>query len=226
MRKITLASHLVLLASMVALSGCADMQAHMQSKLPPPLPAYADKQIEVTQARSVHVVSFADGSARVSGDEGAYAVAFVDETMRSAGGTVLVEKASAQASRLQRQRIASVTDLLAKKGYHVAPFAPAEVNVGGVQIAVDALVAVAPNCPNWEIHKYAEFGAQLPPNQGCADRTNLAAMVANPRDLVSGQVPALAAGHGILGAEQRYRAGAITPLEDAGSAEAGGGSSN
>lgn len=226
MRKITLASHLVLLASMVALSGCADMQAHMQSRLPPALPAYAGKQIEVTQARSVHVVNFADGSARISGDEGAYAVAFVDEAMRSSGGSVLVEKASAQASRLQRQRIAAVSDMLVKKGYHVAPFAPAEANVGGVQVAVDALVAVAPNCPNWEFHKYAEFGSQLPPNQGCADRTNLAAMVANPRDLVSGQVPAQAAGHGILGGEQRYRTGTITQLEDAGSATADGGSGN
>ena len=226
MRKIKLASHLVLLASMVALSGCADMQAHMQSKLPPAIPAYAGMQIEVTQARSVHVVNFADGSARVSGDEKAFAVAFVDETMRSAGGTVLVEKASAQASRLQRQRVAAVADVLAKQGYHVVPFAPAEVNVGAVQIAVDALVAVAPNCPNWEMHPYASFGSQLPPNQGCADRTNLAAMVANPRDLVSGQVPAQAVGHGILGAEQRYRTGTITPLEDAGSATADGGSGN
>lgn len=60
---------------------------------------------------------------------------------------------------------------------------------GGVRVIVSRATASVPGCPNWDP---SEIGARVTtsPNYGCAYNSNLAAMIANPADLVSGQVGA------------------------------------
>lgn len=44
-----------------------------------------------------------------------------------------------------------------------------------------------PNCPNWDRKSDANLANATAPGYGCAVNGNLAAMVANPEDLITGQ---------------------------------------
>jgi pilus assembly protein CpaD len=204
-----------LLLGTVALGGCAEWENHMQSVLPPPEPAYAGKQIVVAPQRSGHAVVFSRTASAVSADEQKALADFLSNSGIAEGSVVMVEQAPAGSRRVARLRVANVTNWLRRHGYQTEPFAVTPAEDGVVHLQVEKLVAVAPNCPNWDIHPYFEFGANAYPNLGCADRTNLAAMIVDPRDLVDGHTPGLPTGQANLNGEIRYRTGEVTPLTDA-----------
>ena len=64
-----------------------------------------------------------------------------------------------------------------------APVTNGEVQQGTVRIVVSRTTASVPNCPNWERSGLSSTSA----NYGCATNSNLAAMIADPNDLVLGQ---------------------------------------
>jgi pilus assembly protein CpaD len=201
----------VALASL-SLGGCADWQRHMQSRLPEPTPAYADKAITVSPTRSVHVVDFMDGSSKISADQAAYLEAFIAQTAIEPGSVVMVEHPSSRL-RLAHSRANTVETWLKSKGFEVSEVKTSTVDEGKVQLMVDHLIALGPNCPNWQYHPYETFSSQVSPNMGCSDRSNLAAMVANPRDLVSGDVATRPSGAGSIAGQARYNSDAIRPLQ-------------
>lgn len=209
---------IALLLGTVALGGCAEWESHMQSVLPPPEPAYAGKQIVVAPQRSEHTVVFARTASAVSAEEQKELADFLGNAGVAGNSVVRVEQAPAGSRRITRLRVANITSWLRRHGYQTEPFAVTPAEDGVVHLQVEKLVAVAPNCPNWDIHPYFEFGANPYPNLGCADRTNLAAMVVDPQDLVDGQTPGLPTGQANLNGEIRYRTGQVTPLTDAESA--------
>lgn len=58
---------------------------------------------------------------------------------------------------------------------------------GQARVTIMRSRASVPNCPNWSESSDATLGNGLAPNYGCANNSNLAAMVANPEDLIKGQ---------------------------------------
>jgi pilus assembly protein CpaD len=68
-----------------------------------------------------------------------------------------------------------------------APATAGEPPMGGVRVVVSRSVASVPGCPSWRDKAEADFAGGLSDNYGCASATNLAAMVADPRDLVDGR---------------------------------------
>lgn len=79
--------------------------------------------------------------------------------------------------------IASRRGLLLSDG---APVTAGYIDDGMVRVLVTRSKASVPNCPNWS-DKYAiSLGNQTDSNFGCAVNGNLAAMVANPDDLLHG----------------------------------------
>lgn len=70
-----------------------------------------------------------------------------------------------------------------------APVTAGEVGAGSVRVIASRATASVPSCPDW-----AAAGNGITPPQGtstnfgCSTNSNLAAMVANPNDLVRGQV--------------------------------------
>jgi len=64
-----------------------------------------------------------------------------------------------------------------------APVTAGPVQPGSVRVVVSRTTASVPDCPNW-----APTGlSDTSPNFGCAVNSNLAAMIADPNDLVLGQ---------------------------------------
>lgn len=58
---------------------------------------------------------------------------------------------------------------------------------GQARVTIQRSRASVPGCPDWSATSDATLGNGISPNYGCANNGNLAAMVANPEDLIKGQ---------------------------------------
>ncbi len=102
------------------------------------------------------------------------------------GDRVSVDTASYGSDRL-RQDVASVA---AEYGILLSPGAP--ITAGGIpsgaaRVVVSRSEAFVPGCPNWSDSGQVGDLISTSPNYGCASNSNLAAMIADPNDLVLGQ---------------------------------------
>ena len=68
-----------------------------------------------------------------------------------------------------------------------APVSGAPVAPGTVRVVVSRMTASVPGCSDWSRDGSNEFDSNTSSNHGCAINPNLAAMVANPGDLVLGR---------------------------------------
>lgn len=83
-----------------------------------------------------------------------------------------------------------VAAILARRGLLLSDAAPVTAGAiapGSARIVVSRSNAAVPDCPNWDRPSQPEFASSGMSNYGCATNSNLAAMVANPEDLVRGQ---------------------------------------
>lgn len=67
------------------------------------------------------------------------------------------------------------------------PVTAGSVPPGSVRVVVSRRTASVPNCPNWSVPSQPNFENRTMSNFGCSVNGNLAAMVANPTDLVHGR---------------------------------------
>jgi pilus assembly protein CpaD len=67
------------------------------------------------------------------------------------------------------------------------PVTGAPVAPGTARIVISRMKATVPGCPDFTREGQPEFNSNTSSNLGCAVNSNLAAMVANPADLVRGQ---------------------------------------
>ena len=73
-------------------------------------------------------------------------------------------------------------------GLHThAPITQGMIPGGAVRVIVSRMTASVPGCPDHHEGALAKFNATTTTNYGCATNASLAAMVANPEDLVRGQ---------------------------------------
>lgn len=103
------------------------------------------------------------------------------------GDRVSVDTGSYDDARA-RQDLAGVAaeyGLLLTEG---APVTSGAVQPGSVRVIVSRSVATVAGCPNWSEATESGNRTTTGSNYGCAVNSNLAAMIANPEDLVLGQV--------------------------------------
>ncbi|MEW4448628.1 CpaD family pilus assembly protein [Qipengyuania sp. JC766] len=84
----------------------------------------------------------------------------------------------------------AVMRLAERRGVMVAQGAPATVGYvepGQTRIVITRSSAYVPGCPDWSAKSDMNYNNATSSNYGCATNTNLAAMVANPQDLIEGQ---------------------------------------
>ncbi len=67
-----------------------------------------------------------------------------------------------------------------------APTTPGYVNAGTARVVITRSTASVPDCPNWKARSDVNLGNATSTNYGCATNGNLAAMIANPEDLIKG----------------------------------------
>jgi pilus assembly protein CpaD len=101
------------------------------------------------------------------------------------GDRVAVDETGGAASAASGQ----VAGVIARYGLLLAdrsPVTAAPITPGTVRVVVSRMRASVPGCPDWSRNLTNDFEGNTHSNYGCAINTNLAAMVANPADLVRG----------------------------------------
>jgi len=104
------------------------------------------------------------------------------------GDTVYVDGPYADAARGQVAAVAGQYGMMVAAG---APVTQGVVQPGTVRVVVSRRRAVVPNCPNWSRPSEPDFQNRTHSNYGCGVNSNLAAMVANPEDLIYGREGAI-----------------------------------
>ena len=167
---------LVLLAS--ALAGCGHVPYDEPSR-----GVSAVNVPVVTRADYVFDLASPDGSLPAS--ESARLDAWFRSLELGYGDTIYVDGgAYSGAARDGVARAADRYGLLVSDG---APITAGPVAPGNIRVVVSRTRASVPNCPNWSERSQPNPANRSMPNSGCAVNSNLAAMVANPQDLVFGR---------------------------------------
>lgn len=96
------------------------------------------------------------------------------------GDHVFVDRGSS-AGRRDVARVAAAYGLLMSEG---APVLAGDIPGGALRVVVSRTTASVPNCPNFAKERGPSSTSS---NYGCAVNSNLAAMIADPNDLVLGQ---------------------------------------
>ena len=100
------------------------------------------------------------------------------------GDKVYVDAGYAPGARSQVAMIAGRYGMLVTPG---APVTAGAVRPGSVRVVVARRRAFVPNCPNWSRPSQPDWNNQSMSNYGCATNSNLAAMIADPEDLIHGR---------------------------------------
>ncbi len=101
------------------------------------------------------------------------------------GDRVSIEDAmQSSATREAIAEIARRRGILLSEG---APVTAGYIEPGMSRVVITRTTASVPNCPDWSAKSDVNLNNATYPNYGCAVNSNLAAMVANPEDLITGQ---------------------------------------
>lgn len=136
----------------------------------------------VTRSDYVFDASAPDG--RLSSFEQARLDAWLAGLGLDFGDRVYVSGDAASSARYDVAQVIGRYGMLVSSGAPVTAGTPAP---GSVRVVVSRTRAAMHGCPNWSGVAYVNYGNQTMPNYGCAVNGNLAAMVADPNDLVSGR---------------------------------------
>lgn len=127
------------------------------------------------------------GDAGLASGESQRLAAWFDTLGVGYGDRISIDGGSAYAGSASRDAIAAVAardGLLLAEG---APITTGTVADGMVRVVVSRMAASVSGCPDWSRASQPEYGMSTMSNFGCASNTNLAAMVADPEDLVRGR---------------------------------------
>ena len=137
--------------------------------------------------RTDYVFDVNTGGDGLAPSERARLAAWFDGLQIGYGDRVSIDEASGYSDPRSREEIAAVAadyGLLLSEG---APITAGAVQPGQVRVVVTRNVASVPGCPIWE-DEIVGAPERTATNYGCATNSNLAAMIADPNDLVLGQV--------------------------------------
>jgi pilus assembly protein CpaD len=103
------------------------------------------------------------------------------------GDRVSIDMGGAYDSGNVRREVAAIAARYGILLQDTAPLTQGELPQGAARVVVSRLKASVPGCPDWSRPSMANMGGHSTPNYGCATNGNLAAMVADPEDLIRGR---------------------------------------
>jgi pilus assembly protein CpaD len=162
------------LALAVALSACGGVPTNRSmNSVHQPVVETSDYTLDVT----------ADAAGLAYGEQGRLAAWFEAMGLKYGDKVSLDDPSASPATR------GVVEALAARYGLTLSAAAPQTagyVTLGAVRVIVTRSRASVPGCPEWKTDSDFNPNSGLSSNYGCAVNSNLAAMVANPEDLLHG----------------------------------------
>jgi len=139
--------------------------------------------IAVRQAETSATVTFAPRIASLSYDQRDLLARFVANSGARRGDRAIVITSPASGRALAERRVQAITAVLQRRGIRVVrSFGPGAPDAAIVSIS--RLVAVPPNCPQWDDVMVRRMVDEHNPKFGCVDAASLAVSVHRPADLV------------------------------------------
>jgi pilus assembly protein CpaD len=171
------------LAALVAIGAAISLTAAADARKPRHGPERGlDSLNQPVVERSDFVLDLAGADGGLSASERARLDQWFQSVALGYGDHVFVDDGPGDsAGRHDVARTAAQYGILLSEG---APITAGEVPPGAVRVVVSRAVAYVPNCPNWAAQRGPSSTSS---NYGCAVNSNLAAMIADPNDLVLGQ---------------------------------------
>lgn len=166
-----ISSKALLVAAVAALGACGPVNRSLDSVHQP------------TVQRTDYVYDLPTGTLSATDEQ--RLAAWFDALQLGYGDRVAIDDRSGYGA--SQQAIASI---LGRYGLLLSPTAPVtegSADSSGVRVVVSRSTASVAGCPDWRRKSNPEFAASTMSNYGCAVNSNIAAMVANPDDLVAGQ---------------------------------------
>lgn len=140
----------------------------------------------VTYATYLYDVRIDEGSGLSASEQGRLA-GWLDSLGVAYGDKVAIATGGAAIPLSAQQDIA---DMLGRRGMMVGEDSSAVAGIapaGSVRLILRRASASVPGCPDWRSKQESDMVGGASSNFGCATNGNLAAMVANPEDLVRGE---------------------------------------
>ena len=100
------------------------------------------------------------------------------------GDTIYVDAPGGDGARYEVAQIAGAYGMMVQPG---APVTAGLVAPGGVRVIVSRTRAEVPGCPNWSTPSEPNYNNRTMSNFGCGVNSNMAAMIADPNDLLHGR---------------------------------------
>lgn len=163
-------------------------------------------------SRSDYTFDAAAPDGQLSSAERARLDAWFDGLSLGFGDRVSVEGNAAYAARRDVSQILSRFGILVSNN---TPVVAGAIPDGSVRVVVSRTRASMPTCPNWSVGAQPNYANRTMSNFGCAVNGNLAAMVADPNDLVFGRA-SLPGSDGFEGAKAiaLYRSWELTAVRE------------
>jgi pilus assembly protein CpaD len=167
----------------VALAGCGVTMGPSKVQGPSNMSLYSENQPVVEH--SYFAFDLATTGNGVSSSELARLAAWFDTLDLRYGDRIGVDDPYGRSGVIADvARVAADYGLLLSDG---VPPAMGSAQSGSARVVVTRATASVPGCPNWRQAKLSGGQISTDSNFGCATNSNLAAMIANPDDLVLGQ---------------------------------------
>ena len=169
--------HFALLALATALAGC------MHDRPTEAMRGVSSVNVPVV-ARADYVFDAAAPDGSLGPSEEARLDAWFRSLQLGYGDSIYVDGPYVDGARGDVARVAGRYGMLVSNG---APVTAGAVAPGSVRVVVSRARASVPSCPNWSVPSQPNLENASMSNFGCGVNSNLAAMIANPQDLVSGR---------------------------------------
>jgi pilus assembly protein CpaD len=202
-------------AALAALAACAAPVPH------PPAHALSEtpRTPTVSLVKLTQAIHFRPGQISPDGPQQIDLTRFLRDSEAHRGDTVYIVHGP---SAVDIDRAAHLSDDLSARGLGGVVIADDTLPGGNLRVVVERYVAQGPKCPDWSQPNGDKLTNELPSDFGCSNASNLAAMIANPHDLVSGRTMGPAVGDAATRPVERYREGTIPPLGGAASSSGSG----
>jgi pilus assembly protein CpaD len=128
-----------------------------------------------------------DGYSGIPGSERGRVTEWFDALKLGFGDRISVDYGDGVTNAAADQDISDLASLHGMVVSNTAPTTEGNIIPGTARIVVTRSSASVPDCPNWTKTTDANFNSSNHPNYGCAVNSNMAAMVADPEDLVRGR---------------------------------------
>lgn len=170
---------LTLAAASLSLSGCAGELGTTNTSM------YSVHQPVVE--RTNFAIDLASDGGGISSTEQSRLGEWFDALQLGYGDRVSVDYGSGYANKAVAQ---SIYNSAAERGVlldEIAPVTDGQIAPGMLRVVVTRSKASVPSCPDMSTDHDRNYNASNHSNYGCATNSNLAAMVADPEDLVRGR---------------------------------------